>query len=146
MFWLHSNSSIMTLLLLSGIFENRWSAIYMIPDQQKITFKNLPINLSQFIIMFQWCSHYRVYVHRQQNSVPLSLVVALVIRICDEYVFKWPTQAALLSAGVITFVMWSEKTCHMVQNWYFELLVSCESLNYSLSGNFYLDLFWYCYQ
>ena len=34
--------------------------------------------------------------------------------------------------------MWCDlkKTCHMVQNWYFELLVSCESLNYSLSRTF----------
>ncbi len=43
-------------------------------------------------------------------------------------------------------VMWSDKTRHMVQNWYFELLVLCESLNYSLSRTFYLNRLWYCYQ
>ena len=32
------------------------------------------------------------------------------------------------------------------KNWYFELLVSSESLNYSLSRTFYLDLLWYWYQ
>ncbi len=48
--------------------------------------------------------------------------------------------------SVSIFVMQSEKTCHMVQNWYFELLVSCESLNYSLSRTFYLDLLWFWYQ
>ena len=36
-----------------------------------------------------------------------------------------------------TYVMWSEKTHHMMQNWYFELLISCVSLNYSLSRTFY---------
>ena len=33
-------------------------------------------------------------------------------------------------------VMWSEETCHMVQNLSFELLVPCESLNYPLSRTF----------
>ena len=44
--------------------------------------------------------------------------------------------------------MWSEKTSHMVQNWYCEILVSCEILNYPLSRTFYfyLDLLWYWYQ
>ncbi len=48
--------------------------------------------------------------------------------------------------NVYKFVMWSEETHHMVQNWYFELLISCENLNDSLSITFYLDLLWYCYQ
>ena len=52
----------------------------------------------------------------------------------------------LLFTLYILYVMWSEKTCHMVQNWYFELLESCESLNYSFSITFNLDLLWYWYQ
>ncbi len=44
------------------------------------------------------------------------------------------------------YVMWSEKTHQMMQNWYFESLVSYESLSYSLSRPFYLDLLWYWYQ
>ena len=45
-----------------------------------------------------------------------------------------------------TFVMWSKKTHHMVQNWYIEFLVSNESFNYSHFGTFYLDLLWNYYQ
>ncbi len=39
-------------------------------------------------------------------------------------------------------VMQSGKTLHMVQNWYFELLVSHENLNYPLFRTFYSDLLW----
>ena len=44
-------------------------------------------------------------------------------------------------------VMWSQKTCHIVQNWYFDLLLSCKKFNYSFSRNcLLLDLLSYCYQ
>ena len=59
-----------------------------------------------------------------------------------------PSTFILLNKFSIVYinVMWSEKIHHMVQNWYLELLVSCENLNYSLFRTFYLDLFWYWYQ
>ena len=44
------------------------------------------------------------------------------------------------------FMMWSGKTCHMVQNIKFELLTINESLNCPLFRTFYLGLLWYRYQ
>ncbi len=45
-----------------------------------------------------------------------------------------------MSSVIESYMMWSEQTVHMVQNSYFELLVSCESLNNSLSDqNFLLE-------
>ncbi len=47
---------------------------------------------------------------------------------------------------ITPIVMWSEKTRHMVQNWYFWVIVIMWNLNYPLFRTFYLDLLWYWYQ
>ncbi len=85
----------------------------------------------------------------------LELLVLFCCKI-KQVVYKHRNQAydllqskvrkLLKSSGLSEYVMWSEKNRHMVQNWYLELLVSCESLNHSLSSMFYLDLLWYWYQ
>ena len=55
--------------------------------------------------------------------------------LCGNLPWDWFYSKVVWKTG-LQFVMWSEKTCHMVQNWYLELLVLCDYLNYSLSRIF----------
>ena len=67
------------------------------------------------------------YFNQIENKQKMSQVQLYILISIDGVTIRWTSK----------YVMWSEKMHHMVQNWYFEFLVSSESLNLSSLQNFF---------
>ncbi len=105
----------------------------------------LHIHMSQRILVnvWSWIGKWKQYcfwlLYATCDDMWCDIGKSVWSRTCDIFSFLFDWSAHLQRC----IVMRSVKTHHMSQNWYFELLVSWENLNYFLSRTFYLDLLWY---